>query len=109
MDFIFIKGSSRHKGKDLPAENDGWCYLGYTVTKTNGKKEFVAMMPPFIVGAVDKENIANSFKITKNQWADTIDALDLIAYVKFACDQGLLHEVDEVSKSVSLQKASYPI
>jgi len=67
------------------------------------------MMPPFIVGAVDKENIEYSFKITKNQWADTIDALDLIASVKFARDYGLLHEVDEVSKSIPLQKAPYPL
>ncbi len=109
MNFNFIKGSSRHKGKDLPAENDGWCYFGYTVTKTNGRKEFVAMMPPFIVGANDKETIESEFKITKNQWADAIDALDLIASVKFARDHGLLHEVDEVSKSVPLQEAPYPL
>ncbi len=109
MNFNFVKGSSRRKGRDFPAENDGWCYLGYTVTKTNGRKEFVAMMPPFIVGANDKETIESDFKITKNQWADAIDALDLIASVKFARDHGLLHEVDEVSKSVPLQEAPYPL
>jgi len=109
MDLLFIKGSRRHKHKDLPAENDAWFYLGYTVTKTNGRKEFVAMMPPFIVGVGDQKTIEDDFKIFKNQWADTVDALDLIASVKFAQDYGLLHEVDEVSKSVPLQKAPYPL
>jgi len=41
MSFIFIKGSSRHKRKDLPAENDGWCYLGYNVTNQMGEKNLL--------------------------------------------------------------------
>jgi hypothetical protein len=109
MDLLFIKGSSQHKDKDLPSENQGWFYLGYTVTKTNRRKEFVAMIPPFVVGAGDQETIESDYKIIKNQWADTIDALDLIASVKIARDYGLLHEVDEVSKSLPLQKTPYPL
>jgi len=109
MDLLFIKGSSQQKDNDLPAENQGWFYLGYSVTKTNRRKEFVAMIPPFVVGAGDQKIIEDEFKIFKNQWADTVDAMDLIASVKFARDLGLLHEVDEVSKSVPLQKAPYSL
>ncbi len=65
MDFIFITESSRHKNKDLPPENQGWFYLVYNITKINGRKECVAMIPTFIIGAGDKKLSKMSLRLLK--------------------------------------------
>jgi hypothetical protein len=110
MDLVFVEGRRRGDGLREPSRDQSWAFFGYQVTKTNGRREFVAMIPHLIVpgGRQVKKGIEGDFKFLQSQMI-TIDALDLIAFAKTARDNELLHHTDMVSWPVPLQQAPYAI
>jgi hypothetical protein len=107
---VFVEGSRRGDGLREPSRDQSWAFFGYQVTKPNGRREFVAMIPHFIVpgGRQVKKGTEGDFKFLQSQTI-TIDALDLIAFAKTARDNELLHHADMVGWPVPLQQAPYAI
>jgi hypothetical protein len=110
MDLVFVEGRRRGDGLREPSRNQSWAFFGYRVTRTNGRREFVAMIPHLIVpgGRQVKKGTEADFKFLQSR-TSTIDALDLIAFAKTARDNELLHQADMVSWPVPLQQAPYAI
>jgi len=110
MDLVFVEGHRQGDGVDRPGSDQNWVYFGSRVQRADGRKEFVALTPPFIVPAAKqvKKGIEAGFEYLRSQ-TETTDALDLIAFATAARDNELLHSADPVSWPVPLQEAPYQV
>jgi hypothetical protein len=110
MDLMFVEGHRRGDGVRRPGPDQDWIFFGYRVTRVDGRQEFVAMIPHFIVPRSKqvRKGIQAGFEYLRSQ-STTTDALDLIALATVARDNELLHSADLISWPVPLQEAPYQV
>jgi hypothetical protein len=105
-DLIIVEGSKRGDGVHLPGRDQDWMYLGYRVTKEDGRQEYVAMIPHFVVPSSkdNRKGIENSHKYLKSQTV-AVDALDLVGLSRIAKENRLRHSADPVSWPAALDES----
>jgi len=106
----FVEGRRGGDGVAAPTADQSWAFLGYRVTRTDGRQEFVAMIPRLIVpkGKEVEQGIRRSLEFLQPRTV-ALDALHLICFARVARDNGLLHSADPVSWPVPLGDAPQQI
>jgi hypothetical protein len=103
LDLVFLEGRRGGDGQTAPPADQSWAFLGYRVTRTDRRQEFVAMIPHLIVPkGKGLEGIMRRVLESLRPHTVALDVLDLITLAKVARDNGLLHSADPVSWPVPL-------
>jgi len=106
LDLVFVDGQRGGDGAHAPSPDQDWMFLGYRVRRLDGRQEFVAMIPHFVVprNPQVRKGIEAGFRYLQSQVLGS-DALELIAFADVARQNGLLHNADLVDWPVPLQDA----
>jgi hypothetical protein len=110
LDLVFVEGQRGGDGQTAPPADQSWAFLGYRVTRTDRRQEFVALMPHLIVpkGKEVENGVRRSLQSIRPHTV-ALNALQLITFAKVARDNGLLHSADPVSWPVPLGDAPQQI